>query len=445
MRLFPLFILITFLGTISCSSSRFIQSSAKKNILKNEVFSNTHTGIAIYDPLNDNFLYNYQANKYFIPASNTKIISCYAGMKFIGNNLTGIQYISTDTAIFLIPTGDPSFLHKDFATQPVADFLKSTTKPLYMLDTWKENALGKGWSWDDYNEDYMVERSPMPIYGNLYRWFQVKGKKETPTNPADTIDTFIYADPEPEGEVRFGKPAANGVFNVKRDINANNFTIFEGNETHGETEIPFVTNGIETALKMIYDSLHVKILPFSGNLPKGEIKEIVSRPLDTLLKPMMHRSDNFFAEQTLLMAGKALGTGLQSGATIKDLLKNDLSGFPDLPRWVDGSGLSRYNLFTPRDFVWILNKMNKEFGMNRLTTILPTGGTGTLGSAYKADSTRIYAKTGSLTGVNALSGYLITRKNKVLIFSVLVNNHVQPASVIRNQVAQFLHEVIEHY
>jgi D-alanyl-D-alanine carboxypeptidase/D-alanyl-D-alanine-endopeptidase (penicillin-binding protein 4) len=145
------------------------------------------------------------------------------------------------------------------------------------------------------------------------------------------------------------------------------------------------------------------------------------------------------------MAGKALGTGLQSGATIKELLKNDLSGFPEMPRWVDGSGLSRYNLFSPKDFVWILNKMRNEFAWERLTTILPTGGTGTLGTAYKADSTRIYAKTGSLSGVNALSGYLITRKNKVLIFSVLVNNHVQPASVIRNQLARFLHELIEHY
>jgi D-alanyl-D-alanine carboxypeptidase/D-alanyl-D-alanine-endopeptidase (penicillin-binding protein 4) len=61
------------------------------------------------------------------------------------------------------------------------------------------------------------------------------------------------------------------------------------------------------------------------------------------------------------------------------------------------------------------------------------------------DSGRLYAKTGTLTGVMALSGYLITKKNKVLIFSILVNNHQQPTALIRNRMSQFLHSIIEHY
>jgi D-alanyl-D-alanine carboxypeptidase/D-alanyl-D-alanine-endopeptidase (penicillin-binding protein 4) len=445
MLIFRILGFLCLLGLLSCSSSRFINSSAKKNILQQELFDNAHTGIAIFDPSTDSYLYSHQANKYFVPASNTKIISCYAGMKYLGNQLLGLQYIKTDTAIFLIPTGDPSFLHKDFPVQPVADFIKQADKPLYMVDTWNDNPLGMGWSWDDYSEDYMVERSPFPIYGNFIRWFQVKGKKEMPTSPSDTIDTFIYSDPEATGEVRFGKPSANGVFQVQRDREANNFTIFEGREKNAETEIPFVTHGITTALQMIEDSLHVVIHPYSGKLPKGSIQNVYSQPTDSMFTPMMHRSDNFFAEQTLLMAGNALGTGLQTNAAVQQLLKNELSGFPDLPRWVDGSGLSRYNLFSPRDFVWILNKMRNEFGWDRLTNIMATGGNGTLGALYKADSTRIYAKTGSLTGVNALSGFLVTKKNKILIFSVLINNHRQPAAAIRKQVAQFIHEIIDHY
>ncbi len=162
-------------------------------------------------------------------------------------------------------------------------------------------------------------------------------------------------------------------------------------------------------------------------------RAIHSQPTDSLLKPMMYRSDNFYAEQTLLMVSNQK-LGLMSDRLIIDtILKTDLADLPQAPRWVDGSGLSRYNLFTPQTFVAILNKMREQFGMDRLKSIFPTGGTGTLGSFYKKDSGYIYAKTGTLSGVVALSGYLYTHKNKLVIFSVLVNNHNGNAVAVKAQ------------
>src|SRR6185436_15278747 len=113
---------------------------------------------------------------------------------------------------------------------------------------------------------------------------------------------------------------------------------------------------------------------------------IHSQPTDSLLKPMMHRSDNFFAEQSLLMVSNERLGVMNDAKIIDTLLKTDFKDLPQKPRWVDGSGLSRYNLFSPQDFVVILNKMKNEFGMERLKTILPTGGTGTISDYYKADS-----------------------------------------------------------
>lgn len=440
-------ILVIFLT--SCSPGREISASAKKNILLDSAFSAAHTGIAVYDPLKGDYLFRYQDRKYFVPASNTKIITCYSAMKFLGEKLTGIYYTENDTAIFLVPSGDPSFLHQDFPEQPVADFIKKTTKKIYMAPLgWNEQPWGSGWSWNDYGEGYMPERSPFPIYGNIIRWYQVKSTKDIPQTASDTVDTFIYSDPELKGEVSFGKPAENKSFYVERKWDQNSFVIHEGNQRKAEDIVPFITNGINTALELVRDSLHKEILPLEGKFPlawRKDLTPLYSRSVDSMLVPMMHRSDNFFAEQALLMTGQALTGEMNTEHTINRLLETELSGFPDKPRWADGSGLSRYNLFTPDDFIWILNKMKNEFSWERITAIFPTGGNGTLGTAYQQDSTRIYAKTGTLSGVAAISGFLITNHNKVLVFSIMINNHRQPSARLRRSIAAFLHDIIIKY
>ncbi|HEX5669540.1 MAG TPA: D-alanyl-D-alanine carboxypeptidase, partial [Chitinophagaceae bacterium] len=184
----------------SCSAGKPLSFSASRHLLGDSVLQNAHTGIAVFDPETGKFLYQYQDDKYFVPASNIKIMSCYAGMKYLGEKLQGISYVDMDTAMILIPTGDPTFLHKDYTEQPVADFIRNINKKTYVdVSAWNDDALGYGWSWDDYSYYYMAERSPLPVYGNVVRWYQVKSKKENPTTPADTIDTFIYSDPELDG------------------------------------------------------------------------------------------------------------------------------------------------------------------------------------------------------------------------------------------------------
>ena len=175
-------------------------------------------------------------------------------------------------------------------------------------------------------------------------------------------------------------------------------------------------------------------------------KEIIySQPLDSMLKPLMYRSDNFFAEQTLLMVSHALFGVMDESLAIDTMMKTEFRNLQQKPRWADGSGLSRYNLFTPQNFIAILEKMKDQFGMDRLKNIFATGNTGTLRNYYVADSTFFYAKTGTLGGVVALSGFLITKKNKLLIVSVLVNNHRASSTDIRRGVEKFIQELRRKY
>jgi D-alanyl-D-alanine carboxypeptidase/D-alanyl-D-alanine-endopeptidase (penicillin-binding protein 4) len=434
---------------ISCTAGKQFSKSVQTDLVRDSSLINAHIGISIYDPSEKKYLYDYQGDKYFVPASNNKILACYAAMKYLGDSIPGIHYFENDTAVFLIPTGDPSLLHSDFASQPVIDFLKKQKKPLYITDrNWRDGELGSGWSWDDYNANYMVERSPLPIYGNIIKWVQEKDDKPKPANSEFDQSVSIYSIPEVDWKVRFNTDPERKTFYVQRMRAENVYQITQGTEKRKEQEVPFVTNGLQSALQLLPDTIGktISLLPADRRMNFTEgLKTIYSRPTDSILMPMMHRSDNFFAEQMVLMVSNEK-LGVMSNRRIADtMFKTDFKDLPQRPRWADGSGLSRFDLYTPQDFIAILMKMEQEFGMDRIKRVFATGGTGTLASFYKQDSGYIFAKTGTLSGVVALSGFLYTKKNKLLIFSVLVNNHQSNATTIRRKVEAVLTAVRQQY
>lgn len=428
----------------ACSPTKYISKSAKNNVLSRQSFKTAHVGISIFDAGSARYLYNYQADKYFVPASNTKIFTLYAGLKNLSDSLPGLRYEETADTFFIYPTADPTLLHPDFKKQPVIEKLQKVTKPVVLVNsTWEEEAFGSGWAWDDYNGNYMPERSPLPVYGNVIKWIQVM-QNNAQAELEGRIQTFVFSEPEVNWKVRFKEDRENKLFSVQRRKDDNYFEVSQGTESYREQSVPFVTNGVVSAIELLKDTIRKDIIV----QPKrwaATLQTINSQATDSLLAIMMYRSDNLFAEQVLLMASDEKLGVMNDAKIIDTLLKYDLRELPQQPTWVDGSGLSRYNLFTPQSFVWILNKMKNEFGMERLKTIFPGGGQGTLANYYKNDNGYIFAKTGTLSGQVALSGFLITRKNKLLIFSCLVNNHKSTAAEIRKSVESFLSDIRRKY
>jgi D-alanyl-D-alanine carboxypeptidase/D-alanyl-D-alanine-endopeptidase (penicillin-binding protein 4) len=199
------------------------------------------------------------------------------------------------------------------------------------------------------------------------------------------------------------------------------------------------------ASRYLADTLHKVVVREYNKFNNNEGIPIYSQPKDSVLKIMLHRSDNFYAEQMLLMVSNEKLGEMNDIGMIDTLLSTDLKDLPQKPRWVDGSGLSRYNLFSPQDFVWLLNRLKEEFGLQRLTALLPGANEGTLDGLYSSYENHIYAKTGTLSNNVAISGYLITKKNKILLFSVLVNNHMTSAKAVRKRIEMFLTGIIEKY
>lgn len=432
MKKIPLLSVISFLFLYSCSVQKQIARSAKEKVFSDSSLRTAHAGISVYEPATGKYWFNYGGDKYFVPASNTKILTCYVAMKYLGDSIAGLEYALDDSFLVFRGTGDPTLLHPDYKSQPVINFLKQQQKKLVIgKANFTANRWGSGWSVNDITASYAPERSEIPVYGNTIR-ISKKG------------DSVIALPPLDASQLQMAEPT-NWRINFERpSLNENFFTAVRSNQNFTWREIPFVTGNHMSAFVYLMDTLRKEILlstvPESGNW-----KKLYSRHTDSLLKRLMHRSDNFFAEQSLLMVSNELFGVMNDAKIIDTILKTDFKDLPQRPRWADGSGLSRYNLFTPQDFVFILNKMKNEFGMDRIKEIFPTGNEGTLNNYYVKESGFIYAKTGTLSGVVALSGFLYTKKNKLLIFSVLVNNHQASAAQVRKAIEKFITGLREQY
>ena len=418
---------------VSCSLEKKIAKEARQDIFTNADFAPAHVGISLYDPATQTYLYNYQGDKFFVPASNTKIFTWFAALKYLGDSLVGIRYVDKGNGTVEVEgNGDASFLMADFKKHPVLDFLKKQQRILLTDENWKDNALGAGWAWDDYNSDYMAERSAMPIYGNLVQFSLAGGFHATPA---------FFQEP-----LQVAATAAKGQFSIRRNYGTDAFFVRPANRKFVAADIPFFTADNQNLLHLLQDTLKTKVELVHFKIDRyPDVVKVYSQPTDSLLKIMMHRSDNFFAEQTLLMVSNEKLAFMNDAKIIDTLLKTDLKELPQKPKWVDGSGLSRYNLFSPQDFVWVLTQIKNEYKWERIKETLPTGGEGTLSSSYKNYAGKIYAKTGTLSNHVALSGYLITNKGKQLIFSVLVNAHQSSAAAIRAGVEKFLTAIIDKY
>ena len=413
----------------ACNATKVSMKSVYRKLNESPVFIHNHTGFSLYDISEKKTLLEYNANRYFIPASNTKLFTFYASLKILGDSIPAFHYqISGDSLIFW-GTGDPSFLNPDLPKSKAFEFLKNRPEKLYFSnDNFTGSFFGNGWSWDDYNDYYAAEISSFPIHGNIVRF---TGNKE---NTLKVTPNFFS-----EKTYNWSKSAT---FSVHRDLGANLFSYPAGKEINPKyvQDVPFKT-GAEVITGLLTDTLKKEVILI--NKPLTETAKIFySLPADTLYKRMLHVSDNMIAEQLMLLNSNALSNNLNTEIGIDSVEKKYLFDLLDSPKWVDGSGLSRQNLFTPRSIVALLHKIYEIVPEERLFKLLPAAGkSGTLKNLLKTDKPFIFAKSGSLNNNYCLSGFLITEKGKTLIFSMMNNNFVNSISDIRKEVIKILQEI----
>jgi len=428
MRKFGWFCLAAALSLSACSPSIKLH----RQIDQAEADFHDHIGFTLYDPGKGKTLYDHQGDRYFIPASNTKIFTLYTSLRVLGDSIPALRYEQRGDSLIIWGTGDPGFLYDDVTpSSHTLEFLSAASKLFYSPSNFDSEYFGPGWAWGDYRYAYQVERTPLPIYGN--RFHMRKSGAEFVPSPK------IFAP-----EVRRA-PQPRERNDLVRGPDSNNLVYVPGRKDSSfHWEIPFHYSH-ELLTRLLADTLKKSVSLINAPLAKGA-KTLYGIPTDSLYKVMMQESDNFIAEQLLLVCAGVLSDTLDADIAIREAKKRFLSDLPDEPIWVDGSGLSRMNLFTPRSIVRLWEKTSEIVPRERLFSLLAVGGVnGTLRNNYKGERPYVFGKTGSLRNNHMLSGFIMTRRGRTLLFSWMNNNFAVSSGSVRGRMEEILKFIYETY
>lgn len=410
-----------------------------KKLFKHSLIFNTHfTGFALYDIDKQQTVYELNADRYFSPASNTKLFTFYTCLKMLPDSVPALRYSIRGDSLLFWGTGDPSFLHTELKGTNAYNLLLQSNKKLFFCPGLYQNDIyGAGWAWDDYNDYYQAEINELPIENNLITVY-ANASKHLQAFPG-YFNQFLTTDSN-------YRPVS---YRLKRSFLNNTIAAPVMPVPVGyKQEIPWKVSSDVTAM-LLQDTLKKHITLLNNIDVPLDAKVVYNVNADTVYSHMLQTSDNFMAEQLLLVCSSVKFNYLNTDSVRQYAIRNYLNDLPDKPQWADGSGLSRLNLFTPRSIIVLLNKIRAQVNNDELLhSMLAAGGvSGTLRSAYKTDNGQafVWGKTGSLSNNYNQSGYLVTRKGRRLAFCFMNNNYVDSTRTVRDEMARVITYIHDNF
>ncbi|RZK62152.1 MAG: hypothetical protein EOO59_03285 [Hymenobacter sp.] len=396
-------------------------------------------GVMLADAATGEPLFGYNEAKYFTPASTMKLLSLYAGLSLLPDSLPSLRYFSRGDTLFFQGTGDPTFLHGDVPGRRAYAWLAGRPeKMLAYCDIATVPAYGPGWTWDDFGYYFQPERTAFPVFGNTVRFFG-SAPQVARARPGAAVQVLLQrvrvapryfaAATEAAGPGFRLSPDQDHSEHVFRAQLDNRFTYRPAGQKWVD-ELPYRTSRT-LLLRLLGDTLRRAIVgvgPWRPRPYQDSVRTLTGLRADSLYRRMLRVSDNFLAEQLLLMASTRVGyhDSLSTGRAIRYVLQHQLKDLPDRPDWVDGSGLSRLNLLTPRTLTALLVRLHQQVPEPRLLSLLAAGGgQGTLRKRYFEPGPPklpwFWGKTGTLTHTCNLAGYLRCKSGRLVAVTFFNN------------------------
>jgi D-alanyl-D-alanine carboxypeptidase/D-alanyl-D-alanine-endopeptidase (penicillin-binding protein 4) len=423
-------------------------------VINRPLFSRGRWGILIQPLSTGPTLYSRDAQKYFTPASNLKLLTTAAALQELGANFrirTSI-YQNGNGILRVVGRGDPSL--SDTELQKLAQQLKqkgiTQIQQLNADDSYIQgDIVNPTWQWEDVQSSDGVPVSSFILNKNIFSF------KLAPQAVGKSLQV-LWIDPGEAKQWRIINQSITipqnqpSYVNVTRELSGTVLRIQGQLATNSEEsliDLPVVDPNyyflrrFRTALATEKITLG-QTLVVNGGVNQQEIAFVESPPLAELLAETNLNSNNLYAE-ALLRALAVKKTRLKNQTTADvglEVVKASLTKLGVDPAnyiLVDGSGLSRRDLVTPEAFVQTLRGMAKTPTASIYRASLPVAAkSGTLKGRFQDTPAEgiVQAKTGTLTGVVSLSGYLNAPKYEPLVFSIIVNQSDQSATVIRQAI-----------
>ena len=429
----------------------------------------TNYGIIVTSMKNGKILYQRNANRLFTPASVQKLFTAAAALQYLkptykfktGFYTNGtVRHHTLEGNLYVKFSGDPSLRQKQL--QKMADEfrnmdIKHINGHVY-IDNFAFNKVPypPGWIWDDLSYSYAAPMNAVIIDRNKFSLkfipSKIKGHKPklisslppgvaTFTNTmrmvnaaSDDCPLTIYSDMSNHYRI-------SGCFDKRWGTQARSLAVRD--------MVRYAKVEITNLLKQ--RGIHYKGKVTLHRTPENPVPLVVhaSKPISKLIHHMLKRSDNLYTNALFKAIGEnyygTSGSWQNGLRALESILKIPTGINFQKSLLTDGAGLSRYNLISPHQLVKLLYFVYHNSRVKpALYAALPVAGVdGTLvGRMYSLGrSRRVHAKTGSMTGVSALSGYVITKHHGVVGFAMMFNDFVGkrgPYVALENRVCEAL-------
>ncbi len=457
--LFSSFLL--FLENIACpwqglansanSPSSVVQSiSACKNQLNAQInylieqpnLKRSHWGILIQNLRTDEVIYALNEDKYFIPASNVKLItSAVALLSLKETYRIRTSFWAKGSAPYLdqlriVGKGDPSLTTEQLKTtvQKLKQFGIKQINQLIIDDSYFNNAgINPTWEWEDIQYEYAPTISSLTLNDNkvdlilkpqqIGQTLTIEWSDEIASKQWQIVNQTKTVPLGEDNNITLHFQRGNNRLEIKGQLTTDAQPNITGLSILDPTV--YFLEVFQALLQQ--EGIRVLQSKITHDSSKENKKEILSidYPLSDFLKKVNQDSDNLYAENLYQIV-------------FKEVSKKDLAKIIDLEeiQLRDGSGLSRYNLIKPLTFVTLLKSIYHRSNSNYLAyknTLAIAGVNGTLKSRFLNTTIagKLWGKTGTLTGISALSGYLELDHKNPMTFSIMVNHSPQSSAILR--------------
>lgn len=425
-------------------------------------------GVKITSLATGDVVFEKNSKRHFVPSSVIKLITLASALHYLGPSFRFDTIFFTDgylkpgviNNLYVKGSGDPSLMDFDLLAL-ISELkqmgIKEIAGNIYLDDQIFDNVLwGRGAMWDDRDRGYSA-----PVCGLNLNYNRIEIKTVPSHQVGGTAHSIIRPAVSYAEIVSRAKTSKSGT--------GRSISVSVDHKSHNEKDGPALSSdGIHPHDRIVIEgqiaalaSPHYNLLAINdpGMFTLAFIKDrlhhmgvtthglLLRKAVPTsALKLATHQSrslaealidftkiSNDLANDALVkviaaQAGEKPATASTGLKRIGQFLTEQMGIDANSLIAADGSGLSRYNLITPDQIVTVLSYAANHFHLGpEFIAALPIGGEdGTLTSRLKADNVKgsIRAKTGSMTGLSGLAGYLIGADNKRYAFAIMINGFV---------------------